>query len=139
MSFLRVRVIGSIAVCFAVVAALPVPASAKPATVTTHEATGTPKAAIKVGRDAANTGKIKHKDVKSGRGGYGSILHVDNHTRLYVDIYVDGDYDGTVEPYGDLYLSEDPGDHGVVGEAPGTSYYFEDDSMYTPGTWSLYP
>src|SRR6266849_922485 len=37
--------------------------------------------------------------------GYLSTVHVDNHTRWYIDIYLDGDFRGTVPPWGDLYRS----------------------------------
>lgn len=37
------------------------------------------------------------------RGAPVATLHVDNSTPLYVDIYVDGDYRGTLAPWGDWY------------------------------------
>ncbi len=41
------------------------------------------------------------------RGAAVGVLHVDNRTGLYVRIYVDGDYRGTIAPFGDWYANGD--------------------------------
>ena len=56
------------------------------------------------GSAAAQAGqKPRTVDAKAIKGAKGYPR--DNHTTLYVKIYVDGDFRGTVEPWGDLYLT----------------------------------
>jgi hypothetical protein len=85
-------------------------AAAPSQTTSTHASKSRGAAPIKVGRDAGNpTRKVAAPASKGGaktRGGYGAVMHIDNHTGYYIDIYVDGDYDGSVSPYGDLYMNE---------------------------------
>lgn len=54
-------------------------------------------------------------------------VHVDNRTTLYVDVYLDGDFRGTVGPWGDLYRSVGCG---------GTRLYARAD--YTDGSHSFW-
>ncbi|HLK57129.1 MAG TPA: hypothetical protein VKU00_11220 [Chthonomonadaceae bacterium] len=46
-----------------------------------------------------------------------SIIHVDNWSSQTVDIYVDGEYEGTVRPYGDLYFHVSADEHILRGIA----------------------
>ena len=61
------------------------------------------------------------------RGGTGRI-HVDNHTPWYIEIFVDGNYTGTVGPWGDLYRYADPASYEMYGKAN-----FDDGSERTWG------
>jgi hypothetical protein len=70
-------------------------------------------------------------------------LHVDNRTGYYIDIYINGNPEGTVGPFGDLYWSVvDPSPTtSLFGKAPGTSYVWgpreiDPDEDYT---WTLNP
>jgi hypothetical protein len=70
---------------------------------------------------------------------------VDNFTKYYIDIYVDGDFKGTVSPLGDSTGYADPGTYSLYGRAE-----FTDGSVKTWGprtvtirangdfTWKLY-
>jgi hypothetical protein len=54
-------------------------------------------------------------------------LHVDNRTRWYVEVYVDGLRRGSVGPYGDVYGTFVGGTTRLYAEAPfddGSSYYW---------------
>jgi hypothetical protein len=59
--------------------------------------------------------------------GAAGTIHVDNRTNLYVKIYVDGDFRGTVEPWGDLY---------VLNLCGSTTLYARAD--YTDGTYDYW-
>ena len=77
------------------------------------------------------------------RGAYCQI-HVDNHTPLWIKIYVDGYYAGTMPPWGDLYPTAISGGTQLYGRADfvdGTwrfwgPYHFDCDEVYT---WRLSP
>jgi hypothetical protein len=71
-------------------------------------------------------------------------LHVDNRTSLYVKIFVDGDYVGTVYPWGDSYGTYAGGGREVYGRADFTdgswSYWGPSTiSCKGPYTWTLWP
>lgn len=76
------------------------------------------------------------------RGTSPEQLHVDNRTSWYVRIYVDGDYVGTVEPWGDSYGWGSCADHVYYARA-----VFDDgsvrvwgpvkDNLCTGTTWTL--
>ena len=51
-------------------------------------------------RGATVPAPVKKGGVRT-RGAADCALHVDNRTGLYVDLYLDGNYLGTVSPYGD--------------------------------------
>jgi hypothetical protein len=62
---------------------------------------------IKHARAANPKGAMVPAPPKKGgvrtRGGAASCaLHVDNRTALFVDLYTNGDYRGTIEPWGDM-------------------------------------
>jgi hypothetical protein len=49
-------------------------------------------------------------------------VHVDSHTEEWVAIYVDGEYMGTVAPYGDLYIEMSADGHILRGETRTGTY-----------------
>lgn len=51
----------------------------------------------------ANMAAPAAKGGPATRGGDACIVHVDNRTSLYIDIYLDRDYRGSVGPWGDSY------------------------------------
>ena len=53
-------------------------------------------------RGAKVAAPVKKGGVRTRGGADLCPLHVDNRTGLYVDLYTDGNYRGTVSPYGDL-------------------------------------
>lgn len=72
----------------------------------------------------ANKGGGKTK----GAGPYPCSIHVDNRTEWFIRVYMDGDYQATVNRYGDLY--------GLTGNGPTTLYgvaFFDDGSTKTWG------
>lgn len=74
--------------------------------------------------------------------GDAGIIHVDNHTTLYVKIYVDGDFRGTVEPWGDLYLTNLCGSTVLYARAyydDGTyDYWGPTSDNFCSTTWTLH-
>jgi hypothetical protein len=44
------------------------------------------------------------------------VFHIDNRTDQYIDIYLDGYFEGTVGPYGDMYRYVDVGSHRVYAQ-----------------------
>jgi hypothetical protein len=74
------------------------------------------------------------------KGAAGQV-HVDNRTNWYVNIYIDGAFRGTVEPWGDIYLYNACGSTTLYAKAPfddGTYIYWgptTDDFCST--TWTL--
>ena len=68
------------------------------------------------------------------RGDTGTI-HVDNQTGWYVRVYANGDYIGTVGPYGDLYRYAETGTYTMFARAP-----FDDspDLTFGPGSLKVY-
>lgn len=60
-----------------------------------------------------------------GSGPYSCIVHVDNTTGLYINVYVDGDLRGFVGPLGDLYVPTGNGPTTFYGRAnfTGSSTY----------------
>lgn len=54
-------------------------------------------------RRDVNTPVPPRKGGPKTRGARVGTLHVDNRTPWYIRIYVDGDYRGTIAPYGDWY------------------------------------
>lgn len=121
-------------VCFGVPAPASVKAAAGP--VTSHIVKGGrgAKPVVKLSRDQANKNP---KRLSSGKPRSGT-LHINNHTEYYIDMYVDGDYSGTVAPYGDLYLYDSEDDVRVYGDVTGTSLYFGPREIGVPGVWNLY-
>ena len=84
------------------------------------------------------TAKPKAPRSKGGtatRGSSTGIFHVDNHTGWYVKIYVDGDYVGTVGPYGDLYRTADVASYTVLGIA---RFEDSDDLTFGPSKLRVY-
>lgn len=102
---------------------------------------------IKMGRAAnkadANVPAPASKGGDKTRGS-GSIVHVDNHTNWYIDVYMDGSYCSTVSPWGDSYCYVGSGSTRFYGKAD-----FTDGSSLTWGplvqsvdgtfTWKLWP
>lgn len=43
-----------------------------------------------------------NKGGDKSRGRY-CVIHIDNHTRLWIRVFIDGNYMGTVPPWGDIY------------------------------------
>lgn len=107
--------------------------------------TGSPVAAHKGGKDVTSKGakkplrgadpniktergnnagasKVKAPPKKGGKakGAYNEV-HVDNRTGYYIDLFLNGDYQGTVAPMGDFYQSRTSGTLRIYGKAPGTS------------------
>jgi len=71
-------------------------------------------------------------------------LHIDNRTSLYIRIYLDGNYEGTVGPYGDLWWDIESASWVIEGRAyypDGTFDRFGPRNIYVPGggtyTWTL--
>jgi hypothetical protein len=79
-----------------------------------------------------------------GTGPWACTVHVDSRVRLYINIFIDGNYAGTVGPGGDLYFVTGNGASVLYGRADFTdgSYYywgpreFDCESTYT---WRLLP
>ena len=63
-----------------------------------------------------------------------------NGTGYYVDIYIDGDPSGTVNPYGTACGYVGGGTHSLYGRAPGTTLVWGPGSAYTGDgfTWNLH-
>jgi hypothetical protein len=80
----------------------------------------------------------------SNGGGSGScFLHIDNHTRFYIEIYTDGDYRGTVDPFGDSTGAVGCGYvkfEGIARFRDGSTRIFGPGAYYVPGsfTWNLW-
>jgi hypothetical protein len=70
------------------------------------------------------------------RGGYSSSIHVDNRTGWIVKIYANGDFVGSVSPYGDTYFPATAGSFNLYARAD-----FTDGTVYTwgPRSTSLDP
>jgi hypothetical protein len=71
-------------------------------------------------------------------------LHVDNRTNLIIKIFVDGDYVGTVSPYGDAYGYYSSGSRTVYARADftdGSWHYWGPRDIHCFGTytWTLSP
>jgi hypothetical protein len=65
----------------------------------------------------------------TAKGPYGTCtLHIDNHTPLFVNLYMNGEFAGTVGPYGDLYPNITPGMAELYARA-----VFDDGSVLTFG------
>jgi hypothetical protein len=146
----------AIGTCAALVGAATMVATAQPPqqgkVVETHAAksrgTGA-DANVKRDTSLANsrTARIPAPPRKGGaktRGEQAGELHVDNRTDLIIRIYVDGDYVGTVGPWGDVYGEYSCRTHTLYARA-----YFTDGSYSTWGpttanlcedyTWRLWP
>jgi len=78
--------------------------------------------------------KPTQKGGPKSRGASTGVIHVDNRTPWYIRIYVNGDYQSTVAPYGDVYYYAEDGTHVLYGRA-----LFDDGSEKTfgPKTISL--
>jgi hypothetical protein len=61
--------------------------------------------------------KPTQKGGPKARGASTGVIHVDNRTPWYISISVNGDYAGTVGPYGDLYYYAESGTHLLFGRA----------------------
>ena len=83
------------------------------------------------------------KGGEAARGASG-IVHADNRTDLFIDVYTNGDYCGTLPPWGDIYCYVGTGNTGLYAVAnfttgdritwgPATGYV---DGTYT---WRLWP
>jgi hypothetical protein len=74
--------------------------------------------------------------------GASGTAHIDNRTNWYVNVYLNGSFGGTVEPWGDLYLYSACGTNTLYAKAPfddGTYIYWgptSDDFCST--TWTLH-
>jgi len=73
-----------------------------------------------------------------------SIVHVDNHTNLYIDAYMDGSYCATVGPWGDVWCNVGTGNTRMYGRAEftdGSSLSWGPNIGYVDGTytWRLWP
>lgn len=72
------------------------------------------------------------------------VVHVDNRTTLYVDVYLDGDFRGTVGPWGDLYRTVGCGGTRLYARADYTdgshsSWGPNVESVNATHTWRLLP
>jgi hypothetical protein len=83
----------------------------------------------------SNSAKPKRPARKGGPKARGSIvtLHIDNQTKWYIKIYNNGDYMGTVAPYGDNYYDAETGTHTLYGRAD-----FDDGSVTRWGPRTVY-
>jgi len=95
---------------------------------------------------APDGGSAKVTNVRMSNGGGGSscFLHVDNHTRFYVEIYTDGEYRGIVKPFGDSTGAVGCGYvtfSGVARFNDGSTRTWGSSTFYVPGsfTWNLWP
>ena len=76
--------------------------------------------------------------------GAAGIVHVDNRTSLYIKVYLDGSFCGTLPPWGDLYCSVGGGNTTVYARADytdGTYSSWGPAVAYVDGTytWRLWP
>lgn len=118
--------------------AAPQPAWAAPKSATSHAAKNRGAMTVKISRDQVNNAANVKKGSKGTRGA-GDYFHVDNHTDYAVDIYVGGNYKGTVSPYGDLYIEDATGgEYTATASAPGTGFTWGPRSFTTPFTWRLF-
>ena len=69
------------------------------------------------------------------RGQATGTIHVNNETQWYVRVYADGDYIGTVGPYGDLYRYADAATWSMFARA---SFDDSDDITFGPSTLRVY-
>ncbi|PYO44523.1 MAG: hypothetical protein DMD29_00160 [Gemmatimonadetes bacterium] len=73
-----------------------------------------------------------------------AVVHVDNRTTLYIKVYLDGSYSGTLSPWGDLYFSVDSGNRTLYARADFTDQTYTiwgPAVAYVDGTytWRLWP
>ena len=77
------------------------------------------------------TTDVKDMNPPANRGGDASRsaycdIKFENWTGYYIDIYVDGTYEGTVSPWQDFYAYEYSGYKSIYCETIGGSYYWSD-------------
>lgn len=96
-----------LAICFLFIVTGSASAQTKPAT----KVTVTGKT---VAKSRGSNPNIKHDEPTvdkpvpepaKSRGAAACSVHFDNRTGLYIKIYVDGDFKGTLEPWGDGYVT----------------------------------
>ena len=76
--------------------------------------------------------------------GAGGIVHTDNRTTLYIDVYLNGDFCGTLSPWGDLYCYVSAGStimYAVANFTDGSRTTWGPSSAYVDGeyVWRLWP
>jgi hypothetical protein len=100
---------------------------------------------IKIDRQATPTSvRTQGPQARGGartRGAWGQV-HVESHSGYFLDIYVDGDYAGTVGPYADLTAWATAGGHTLYGRAFGADWSWGPWQFTVPAgatyTWRLY-
>jgi hypothetical protein len=83
------------------------------------------------------------KGGEAARGASG-IVHADNRTALYIDVYVNGDYCATLSPWGDVYCYVGTGNtvmYAVADFTDGSRTTWGPTTGYVDGTytWRLWP
>ena len=91
---------------------------------------------------AAGAAKPAKKGGAKAKGAHAATeLHIDNQTDFNINIYLDGEYIGSVSAYGDSYAWEPSGDHTLFARsAGGTSEWGPRSVYFSPGnsfTWTL--
>jgi hypothetical protein len=84
-----------------------------------------------------------NKGGEASRGASG-IVHTDNRTALWIDVYLNGDYCGTLSPWGDIYCYVSAGTtvmYAVAGFTDGSRTTWGPSSAYVDGEyiWRLWP
>lgn len=103
----------------------------KGATVSSKKSTAPAKEANDVNTRGKTMEAPTAKGGKKTRAKAEGVLHIDNRTQWKIRIYVDGDYQGTVGPFGDMLRRADPESYKVEGVA-----LFDDGSTLTWGPTS---
>ena len=67
---------------------------------------------------SANPVRPPKKGGDKTRGAGVGVIHIDNQTKWTVRMYNNGEYVGTVAPYGDLYYNAENGTHRLYAKAP---------------------
>jgi hypothetical protein len=140
-----------------VVLALSVGIASRPAAGQDHPKSATTKATTSRGDANTPDPNIKHDraandpnakiEAPAAKGGAKTRqaacrIHIDNRTGLYIDIFTDGNFRGTISPYDDTYGYVECGNTTFYGRATftngsvrtwGPAVYFVDGSF----TWSL--
>lgn len=66
------------------------------------------------------------KKKEKSRGAALCMIYFDNYSGLYVNVYVDGDYMGTMSPYGSLTVNEYSGYATIYCKSTGGTKYWSD-------------
>lgn len=142
--------LGVLAAMVAALALVSVPQAAPSrrgtAKVATKKAKGAtrPEGAVKKDREAvmsADASTMKAPPAKGGprtRAPFG-LVHVDSRVPEYINIYIDGNYEGTMPPYGDLSRWIESGTTVLFAESSTGTWGPSTINLGSSFTWTLWP